>query len=165
MYASTSAEGVTGAITLYPRGEQSGNLVALRTTDGARDLRLGVYLDYQIIRGGSSDALFSVQQTQYAYLLLDREEREILVFHWHPKGVGPVVRPHLHVSGARRIPLPNRPTGIAPLPLDISNAHIPTGHTSLEDVLLMLIRDLHVESRDRAWKRILEGNEVELPYD
>ena len=69
-----------------------------------------------------------------------------------------ITSPHAHISGARPIPLSARPSGETPPPLDLSNAHIPTGILQIEEVLLMLIRDLDVQPTTERWEQILLAN-------
>jgi hypothetical protein len=127
-------------------------------SSGHRDLRLAVYHGYEVVHTAESRAPYNVQSQRYAYEILDREGREILVFHWHPHGAGNVSTPHLHISGMRPIALPNRPDGTIPAPLDVSNAHLPTGRIVLEDVIGMLIRDIGVAPLEPAWESVLATN-------
>lgn len=101
---------------------------------------------------------YLARTTSYFYDVQDRNEREIIVFHWHPNIPGGRSFPHVHISGARPIPLAARPSGEAPPPLDISNAHIPTGVIEIEEVLQVLIRDLGVQPLRADWEPVLAEN-------
>ena len=88
----------------------------------------------------------------YRYRLLDRQEREILAFHWHPTGVSPVIRPHLHLSGR----LPPLDLGSGAPPAVLGGMHIPTGSVALADVVWLLISEFGVEPRRDDWERVIE---------
>jgi hypothetical protein len=154
------AEGrAEGDIAVFSRNDRRGNRVPLRGAMANDDLSLAVYLHCAIVQ----DARFGrrsrmVRPARYAYELLGREDRELVVFHWRPLGRSRVTSPHAHISGARPIPLAQRPSGDLPAPLDLNNAHIPTGMIQIEEVLLMLIRDLGVQPIDRNWERIPTEN-------
>jgi hypothetical protein len=78
----------------------------------------------------------------------DEAHQEIIAFHWHPDGQSPVTHPNLHISAGAQL-------GYAQL----QNAHVPTGHINLQDVLRFAITDLGIEplvDRDEAL-RILTG--------
>ncbi len=147
-----------GNVTLIPRGGVSGNVVPLRTTDDQRGLRFGVYLEYRILEAPDAvaDERFRVDVMRYAYEFLDREERELFAYHWHPAGVSPVRFPHLHLPRVSLI----APTGGSPLgglsEIGIGKAHFPTGPISLEGVIGLLIRDFGVVPRRRDWAEVLE---------
>lgn len=91
-------------------------------------------VNYSIAARSQQSPQWSVEVNRYAYLLLDSDLREILAFHWHPGGLSPIRRPHLHIGAGAK-------ARFAPL----QKAHVPTGQVSLQDVLLFAINDLDVE--------------------
>jgi hypothetical protein len=92
----------------------------------------------------------------YEYRLLDRDEVELLVFHWQPgSGFSGPDFPHVHVSAALTAQV--TATHSQRLPLD--KRHIPTGLITLADVVRMLIAEFGVAERHRDWPRRLDRAE------
>lgn len=87
--------------------------------------------------------------TSYAYLVLDREQRIVAAYHWHPVGLSPEVTPHIHVGC--RTPV-----------VDFARAHLPTGHLLLPTVLRAAIAELGVDPLRADWSAILERAERDL---
>lgn len=77
----------------------------------------------------------------YQYRLLDRDERELLVYHWQP---GDAYRgpddPHLHVSA----PLLAQVNALHRQSIDLDKLHLATGRVSLASVVRMLITEFRV---------------------
>lgn len=88
--------------------------------------------------------------TSYFYELLDREQRGILAYHWHPHGPSPITYPHLHVGGQTA-------------PVGLIQAHLPTGRISLVDVVRMTISEFGVTPLRADWQSVLDRAERELP--
>jgi hypothetical protein len=84
-----------------------------------------------------------VLTTGYLYQLR-AGERELLAYHWHPRGLSPHTDPHMHLGAAAEL-------GFA----DLGTAHLPTGRIGLEHVLRLAIRDLGVEPRRGDWREVL----------
>jgi hypothetical protein len=100
-----------------------------------------------------------VSSRYYAYELLDREDNEVLVYHWHPEGASGITYPHLHlssqVSPIALAPIhPNR----VPATVDYDELHIPTGRVLVEDLVRMLIERLDVRPLRRDWQAVLGAN-------
>ena len=108
-------------------------------------------------------ARYRLRTDAYRYRVLDEQERELLVWHWEPEGLGDRRRPHLHVAygtgSAASINLPTASgVGESPFPqLDVPKLHVPTGRVLLEDVVRFLIEDLGVRGRD-GYDAILRDN-------
>ena len=84
----------------------------------------------------------------YAYALLDRNETELLAYHWHPGSrFAAPPHPHLHVSAALRPAAPDGSRGV--LPLD--KVHLPTGPVPLAAFARMLVEEFSVEPRVADW--------------
>ncbi|MGH2560294.1 MAG: hypothetical protein ACRDJH_14620 [Thermomicrobiales bacterium] len=115
----------------------------------ARALALEARIDYQIdkLDGGQH----AVRIVGYAYQILERTEREVLAFHWHPFGLSPVRFPHAHLSS--RIPRFELDAGVS---VALSDMHIPTGLITLADVVRLLIVEFGVEPRRPDWDVILQ---------
>jgi hypothetical protein len=154
---SGHAVGRLSSITLIPHGGRAGNVLPLRTTDGRRDLQIGIRHHYTIIHlpDDLASGPFKVSSSRYMYELLDRDERELFVYHWHPEGVSPIQTPHLHFSGAAPLPLPLSPSDQQPRQIAVDRAHFPTGRIAVESFIELLIQDFQVEPRRTDWREIL----------
>lgn len=115
--------------------------------------RLGLQLQqtYQIAGPAVRGDLWTVRVTGYAYAVLDTDQREVLTYHWHPRGNSPVVMPHLHLE---RGALVERP--------EVRDAHLPTGPISIGIFLRFLIDDLSVEPARPDWDSILHSAHFDL---
>lgn len=80
----------------------------------------------------------------YYYAILDKEEQEVISYHWHPGRRSPIDFPHLHLGAGSGVSRD-----------ELQKAHVPTGRVELEDVLLMAIREFGVTPRREDWARIL----------
>jgi hypothetical protein len=98
---------------------------------------------YQTINVESLGRGFESALSSYGYSLRRASGGEILAYHWHP--ATPVARPHLHVSAA---------WGTA---REFSRVHLPTGHVSLAEFALLLIREFAVVPQRSNWRRVLVG--------
>ena len=109
---------------------------------------------FEIIPFHDRPESYSVRAASHEYRLLDRNDREILAFHWHPEGLSNVVDPHLHLSS--RLNSIEMGRGQEPLPL--ANMHIPTGFVTLEDVVRLLIAEFGIRPRHNDWDAVLREN-------
>ena len=108
--------------------------------------RLGLQLQqtYRIVEPATRGNLWTVRVTGYAYAVLDSELREVLTYHWHPRGNSPIVMPHLHLEQGAMVGRP-----------EVRDAHLPTGPISIGLFLRLLIEDLSVEPVRTDWESIL----------
>jgi hypothetical protein len=93
----------------------------------------------------------------YQYRLLDREERELLVYHWQPGDIFPGPdHPHVHISAAlsARINATNTET------IDLDGRHLATGRVSLEAFVRMLIEEFAVAPQRPDWRQTLDRTEA-----
>lgn len=90
----------------------------------------------------------------YEYRILDRDDREVLAFHWHPAGLSNVTDPHLHLS-SRLNPIE---MGRDQEPLPLADMHIPTGFVTLEDVVRLLISEFGIRPRHAKFDAVLREN-------
>ena len=92
----------------------------------------------------------------YQYRLLDRDERELLVYHWQP---GDAYRgpddPHLHVSAS----LSAQISAIDRQSIDLDKLHLTTGRVSLASVVRMLITEFGIAPRRHDWAEVLDRAE------
>ena len=93
----------------------------------------------------------------YAYRLLDRRERELLVYHWQPgpRYAGPD-HPHLHVSASLRVAT----SAVDEREIDLEKLHLQTGHVGLAALVRSLITEFGVEPIRPDWSRELDGAEA-----
>jgi hypothetical protein len=98
-----------------------------------------------------------VTTRMYQYRLLDRAERELLVYHWQPGDafLGPD-HPHVHVSSA----LLANVTAIDTETIDLTSLHLTTGRVSLEAVIRMLIEEFSVAPQRADWRETLTRTEA-----
>ena len=102
---------------------------------------------------------YQIRLASYSYEVLDREEREILVYHWHPGGVSDITFPHLHIARVALLPL----VRTDPLrTVALGEMHLPTNRVLLEDVVELLIREFAVAPLREDWRTVLDENRAEL---
>jgi hypothetical protein len=120
---------------------------------GRRRLSLSMVHEYEVVPAAQPRA-YTVRTIGYWYSLLDRQEREIIAFHWHPAGIRPIVILHLHLSG-RLQPLD---LGPGAEPAALGQMHIPTGPVAFADVVWLLIAEFGVEPRRADWDAVLASH-------
>ena len=111
---------------------------------GPSRFMFGLQQNYRIIESGPLGAPWRVNVVGYDYIIYDREQREVLLYHWHPRGNSPVVIPHLHLE-----------QGAGVIRDEVRDAHLPTGDVSLNAILRVLIEEMGVNSRRSDWESIL----------
>jgi len=112
--------------------------------DGMSRFRLELHQYYRIVETGRPVASWMVDVVGYYYAIHDSEEREVLLYHWHPRGNSPVATPHLHLEQGAQV-------GRA----EIRDAHLPTGDVSMEAILRVLIEEMGVQPLRSDWELIL----------
>ena len=85
-----------------------------------------------------------VEVVEYYYSVHDAEEREVLLYHWHPRGSSSGMSPHLHLGHGAQVGR-----------RDIREAHLPTGDVSLSAVIRVLIEEMGVRPLRSDWDSIL----------
>ena len=110
---------------------------------GDRPLDFLVLVEYAIEEAASDLARWTTRMAGYRFELRHADGPTLLAYHWHPTGVSPITFPHLHIGGSVRS-------------VDLSKAHLPTGHVSLQDVLRFAIADLGVLPLRNDWSAVLE---------
>jgi len=89
----------------------------------------------------------------YSMALLDVQERELLVYHWHPvsrfEGLD---HPHLHVSAA----LTAQVDATTRREIGLDKLHLPTGQVSLAAVIRMLITEFGIAPLRHDWRDVLD---------
>jgi hypothetical protein len=133
-----------------PRAEP----VRLRTESGNRIVLFQIGIDLVVSQTGRPTDDYDITIASYLYRILDREEREILAFHWHPTGLSNVTDPHLHLS-SRLNPID---MGRNQEPLPLVGMHIPTGFVTLEDVVRLLTIEFGITPHRDDWDALLREN-------
>ena len=100
---------------------------------------------YLIVEATAGPGRWSVKTAAYEYRLSDRDDREILAYHWHPAGSSHVRVPHRHLG-------PGAEIGLQPL----ATAHLPTGTVSLAEVIGFAIDGLGARPLRGDWRRVLD---------
>lgn len=117
---------------------------------GDAGLGLVVAMQYRIVEAEGDRGPWKVSSTSYSYAFRNRNDQEILSFHWHPGERTRIAWPHVHVGS----PL-LRPTS----PLD-SRDHIPTGRVSVEEVLRFAFDDLDIDPLKDDWRDIFDRTQA-----
>ncbi len=93
----------------------------------------------------------------YQYRLLDRDQTELLVYHWQPgpEYAGPD-HPHLHVSAALRA----KADAVTTREIGLDKLHIATGLVSLAAIVRMLIAEFRLAPQRADWRETLDRIEA-----
>jgi hypothetical protein len=90
----------------------------------------------------------------YSYRIVTSDDVEVLAYHWHPRGLSPVVHPHLHLSRGSVDVLAGDSSRVDVL----IGLHLPTGQVDLASVVRFLIVEAGVTARREDWADILAGD-------
>lgn len=105
------------------------------------------------------NARWQAEILTYSFRLLDRHERELLVYHWMP---GPLFlgpdHPHLHVSAA----LTAQVSATRTREIDLDRLHLPTGQVTVAAFVRMLIAEFDVAPLRDDWAATLDRLDTEL---
>ena len=128
---------------------------------GPSGLSMWLWIDAEIVQRDSEpiDRKWTVQLANYQMRLLDRFERELIVYHWMP---GPLFlgpdHPHMHVSASFSAQIDaNRVREI-----DLDRLHLPTGRLTVAALVRMLIAEFGVAPLRDDWRDILDRLDAEL---
>lgn len=111
------------------------------------ELTLTVALRYRIVQEGTTR--WTARVTGYHYELQNRDGRELVTYHWHPQGAGPVTWPHIHLGPA-----------VGDLWRPVTRAHFPTGQVSVEDIVRLAIREFGATPRRDDWDAVLQRTQA-----
>ena len=103
------------------------------------ELYLVAQQQYAVVRTPDNPRRWKVRTLKYVYELVDSQNRRILGYHWHPDDVSWVGWAHLHIGHTS--PASGADT---PPPIDVRQAHLPTGRIALEEFLLVLIQEMGI---------------------
>ena len=99
---------------------------------------------YFVADNSEQSSTWQIQVSSYFYELLDSDGREVLSYHWHPRGNSPIATPHLHLEQGAQVRRP-----------EIRDAHLPTGDVSLNAIFRVLIEEMGVRPLRSDWESIL----------
>lgn len=159
VHRSPVAPDLSQDLAAFESGTGNRNLLSLVTHEGTGDLSFRFSHRYRIVHvpGGRERNPYLVRTLAYHYRILDVEEREIALYHWHPVGSGPVVTPHMHVPSAAPIQLAQRfASSRQDVKTHLGALHFPTAHILLEDIAEFLIRDFAVAPNRADWRTVLQ---------
>ena len=111
---------------------------------GPSHLMLRLQQFYRVDETGSPGVPWRVAVIEYYYAVLNSEEQEVLLYHWHPRGSSSVTTPHLHLKQGAQVGHP-----------EVRGAHLPTGAVSLNAILRVLIAEMGVSQLRPDWESIL----------
>lgn len=102
---------------------------------------------------------WQVTTVMYEYRLLDRYERELLVYHWQPGPdfLGPS-HPHLHVSAS----LAAQVDAATRREIALDKVHLPTGQVSIAAYVRSLITEFGIAPLRDDWREVLDRAEGEF---
>lgn len=103
-------------------------------------LRLSVAEHYEVREDADG---WRVEIVGYLYAI-EYEDRELVAYHWHPRGESPITWPHMHVGADIRVG--DRSLG---------KIHLPTGAVGLERVVAMAIAELGAKPLRDDWERLI----------
>lgn len=135
--------------------------VALRASSGGPR---GLLLDVSHVFGieaspeqGPCRRRWRVTTRMSQYRRFDRDERELLVYHWQPGDafIGPD-HPHVHVSAA----LLAHVTAVETETIELASRHLVTSRVSLEGFVRMLIEEFGVAPQRADWRETLDRTEA-----
>lgn len=107
-----------------------------------------------VVLGREDDRRFEARTVYYAYEVIERSGREIVVYRWHPRGDSPIRHAHVHLS--RRTPTIDLGSRFDPVVL--AEMHLPTGRIRLVDVVRLLIGEFDVAPRRADWEMVLRSD-------
>jgi hypothetical protein len=112
---------------------------------GPERVSLSARHHYRIIETDDPRGPWRLASVGYLYMLIARDGREVIAFHWHPNGRSPVTFPHIHLGPAAMVGH-----------VKLAAAHVPTGRVALADVLHLAISELTVEPQRADWETVLD---------
>lgn len=126
----------------------------LRAFGALHGSSLSAFVSLASILAARESSGYGVVTRSYLFTMHDRNEREVLAWHWQPGLVyaGPD-HPHLHVSAAVGFP---DGRGHRTL-VDLDKLHLPTGPVSLVAIVRMLVEEFGVQPVVTDWRERLAG--------
>jgi hypothetical protein len=107
---------------------------------GQPRLTLDVTEQYRVYEDADG---WGVEVVGYLYGIA-HEGRELVAYHWHPRGDSPITQPHMHVG-----------TDILIGERWLGKVHLPTGTVGVEQVVALAIVELGAEALRDDWERLI----------
>jgi hypothetical protein len=121
---------------------------AVRLREAGR-IHLRVRMRVRLSQSEPPRGLWDAATAAYEDRLSDRDDREIVAYHWHPAGRSHVRAPHLHLGPGAEVDR-----------VDLLTAHLPTGAVPIQDALRLAIETFEAEPARRDWDRVLHRAET-----
>ncbi len=131
-----------------------GLAVPLRTSPRLSRLRLLTRIDYRVLEHQDTERTYEARIDGYYFEISDHDGREILAYHWHPEGMSPITKPHLHLSGRFQA----LDIGSHDAPVALGEMHLPTCVVTLAQVVRLLITEFGDEPRREDWETVLRAS-------
>ena len=129
--------------------------ISLQAGDGgASGLRFDFKMTFEVVPHDLDwDSSWTIHIRAYLLRILDRDEREFLVYHWQPgpSFAGPDF-PHLNVSASPEIQV----DALTRRTIDLDKRHLATGQVSFRSVIRMLITEFQIKPLRPDWETRLE---------
>lgn len=161
VHRSPPAPDQSCALTAFARATGERNLLTLITHEGTGELRFRFSHLYRVTRTTQPEASgeFAVSTLAYHYRILDVDDHEIALYHWHPVNSGPVTTPHLHVPAAAPIQMAQPYTSTRKgEKTQLGKIHFPTSRIGVEAVAELVIRDFAAVPNREDWRDVLRAN-------
>ncbi len=101
-------------------------------------------MQYKIVEGDGDRGPYKVKTVSYFYAIENRRQQELAAYHWHPEGTD-VAFPHIHFGKGV----------IKDTTHSLQEKHYPTGRISVEEFLMLAVREFGVRPIKAEWKTIL----------
>lgn len=98
---------------------------------------------YHIVETEGLHIHWTIAIEGYEYTIIDSDCREILTYHWNPRGQSAIAFHHLHMEHGAEVGRE-----------ELQTAHLPTGYVSVADILRLLIMDFRVAPRRSDWESV-----------
>lgn len=133
-----------------------GDAVRVRLGAGWGRVDLFVRIRYRLVEPSrASSRGWGIETIGYLYVILDREGREILAYHWHPFARGPGF-PHLHLSGRIGV----LPLGEQAPPVALGGMHLPTEEITFPAIVRLLLAEFAAAPRRQDWAAVVAASEA-----
>lgn len=139
-------------IAFVPRGET----VLLRIGSGLGAIHLSIRIRYRLVPPlPATGHGWRIETNGYLYAIIDREDCEILAYHWRPFARGPAF-PHLHLSSR----IGELPVGEDASPVALGEMHLPTEELSFPTIVRLLLGEFAVAARRDDWEPVVAESEA-----
>lgn len=107
-------------------------------------LTVSVLMNYKIINAEGDIGPYKVRTTAYYYSIENKSGAELIAYHWHPEGTD-IPYPQVHVGQGVLKDKEYR----------LQEKHFPTGRISLEQVMVLAMKEFGVKPIRQDWETVL----------